>query len=44
MICNYAKSLGFNTSSIVTDEFTKEDIKKVLENKKKSLVVVHGES
>lgn len=44
MICNYAKSLGFNTSSIVTDEITKEDIKKVLENKKKSLVVVHGES
>ena len=44
MIYNYAKSLGFNTSSIVTDEITKEDIKKVLENKKKSLVVVHGES
>ena len=44
MIGNYAKSLGFNTSSIVMDEITKEDIKKVLENKKKSLVVVHGES
>ena len=44
MICNYAKSLDFNTSSIVTDEITKEDIKKVLENKKKSLVVVYGES
>lgn len=44
IICNYAKSLGFNTSSIVTDEITKEDIKKVLENKKKSLVVVYGES
>lgn len=43
IICNYAKSLGFNTSSIVTDEITKEDIKKVLENKKKSLVVVYGE-
>lgn len=43
MICDYAKTLGFNTSSIVTDEITKEDIKKVLENKKKSLVVVYGE-
>ena len=44
MICDYAKSLGFNTSSIATDEITKEDIKKVFDNKKKSLVVVYGES
>ena len=43
MICNYAKSLGFNTSSMVADESAKEDIMKVLENKKKSLVVVYGE-
>lgn len=43
MICNYAKSLGFNTSSMVADEISKEDIKKVLENKKKSLVVVYEE-
>lgn len=43
MICNYAKSLGFNTSSMVADEISKEDFKKVLENKKKSLVVVYEE-
>ena len=42
-ICDYAKSLGFNTSSIAADEITKEDIKKVFDNKKKSLVVVYGE-
>lgn len=43
MICDYAKSLGFNTSSIAADEITKEDITKVFDNKKKSLVVVYGE-
>lgn len=43
MICDYAKSLGFNTSSIAADEITKGDIKKIFDNKKKSLVVVYGE-
>ena len=43
MICDYAKSLGFNTSSIAAGEITKEDIKKVFDNKKKSLVIVYGE-
>ena len=43
MICDYAKSLGFNASSIAADEITKEDIKKVFDNMKKSLVVVYGE-
>lgn len=43
MIYDYAKSLGFDTTSIDGDEITKEDIEKVLDNKKKSLVVVYGE-
>lgn len=43
MICDYAKSLGFNTSSIDANGITKEDIQTVLDNKKKSLVVVYGE-
>ena len=42
-ICDYAKSLGFNVKSVDVDEITKEDIKNVLDNKKKSLVVVYGE-
>lgn len=43
MICDYAKSLGFETKSIDVGGITKEYIQTILANKKKSLVVVYGE-
>lgn len=43
MICDYAKSLGFYISSLAVDEISVKDIQTVLDNKKKSLVVVCGE-
>lgn len=42
-ICDYAKSLGFHSTSIDVNGITREDIQTVLDNKKKSLVVVYGE-
>ena len=43
MICDYAKSLGFYISSLDANEISEKDIQTVLDNKKKSLVVVYGE-
>ena len=43
MICDYARSLGFYTSSLDVNKITKEDIQTILDNKKKSLIVVYGE-
>lgn len=43
MICDYAKSLGFYILCLDVSEITKEDIQAVLDNKKKTLIVVYGE-
>lgn len=43
MICNYAKTLGFYTSCLNVNEIAEKDTRIVLDNKKKSLVVVYEE-
>lgn len=43
MICNYAKTLGFYTSCLDVNEIAEKDTRIVLDNKKKSVIVVYGE-
>ena len=43
MICNYAKTLGFYSSNLDVNEISGKDIETVLDNKKKSVIIVFGE-
>lgn len=43
MIFNYAKTLGFYSSSLDVNEISGKDIETVLDNKKKSVIIVFGE-
>lgn len=43
LIFNYADSLGFNVNMFEMDSIKTEDIKNILDNKKKSLILINGE-
>lgn len=43
MICNYAKTLGFYTSCLDVNEIAENDTRIVLDNNKKTVIVLYGE-